>query len=87
MHVGHGYRIVRRRLGWGRQGLFLVAHPVLLWEALRMSFALRPQGSLMPSSEYLGWRFHTAYGNEASPTLSEDLAQFLRWRRTMRRTA
>ena len=71
--------------GLGRYALFLVAHPVLLWEALRMSVALRAQGSVLPSSEYLEWRFQTAYGKGASPTLSEDLAQFLRWRRTMRR--
>ena len=63
----------------------LAVRPILLWEALRMALALRKLGSLMPSSVYLDWRFHTAYGEGAPEALSEDLLGFLRWRRMMRR--
>ena len=85
MPLGHGYRMVRKRFGWGRHVLYLTARPVLLWEAVRTSLALRVRRGLVPSSEYLDWRFHTAYGQGMSATFARDLGDFLRWRRRMRR--
>jgi hypothetical protein len=76
---------MRDLLGWGRQALYLTARPVLFWEAVRTSVAFRAHRGLIPSSEYVGWRIHTAYGDGMSETLSDDLGEFLRWRRAMRR--
>lgn len=87
MLLGNGYLIMSDRLVYGRHLLALGRRPVLLWEAIRAAFAVRAHRGLIPSSEYLGWRVHTAYGDAMSPIPSEDLAAFLRWRRMMRRVA
>ena len=65
--------------------LTLVTRPVLLWEALRVSVAMRRHRGFLPSSEYIAWRIHTAYGDGMSETRQEDLASYLMWRRRMRR--
>jgi hypothetical protein len=70
--------------GLVRDLLTLVARPVLLWEALRVSVAMRRHRGFLPSSEYIAWRFHTAYGDGMSETRQEDLASYLSWRRRMR---
>lgn len=62
----------------------LITRPVLLWEALRVSVAMRRHRGFLPSSEYIAWRFHTAYGYGMSETRQEDLASYLLWRRRMR---
>lgn len=85
--MGHGYRIVRNRLGIGRHLLALIRRPILLWEAARVSVAFRTHRGLFPSSEYLDWRFHTAYGDDMSAVVVEDTIAFLGWRRRMRRVA
>ncbi len=73
-----------QRLGL-RTGLWsLIRTPLLLWEAARAGVAMRGRGRLMPSPHYLAWRMHTAYGDDAGLARSEDLAAFLRWRRSMR---
>ena len=73
-----------QRLGL-RTGLWrLIRTPVLLWEALRAGVAMRGRDRLTPSPHYLAWRMHTAYGDDAAPVRSEDLATYLRWRRAMR---
>jgi hypothetical protein len=71
-------------LGPGKGLLTLVARPVLLWEALRVSVAMRRHGGFLPSSDYIAWRVHTAYGDGMSETRQEDVASYLRWRRRMR---
>jgi hypothetical protein len=65
----------------------LLGHPVLLWEALRTAVAFRAHRGFLPSSEYLDWRFHTAYGDDMSPVTVDDTIEFLRWRRLMRAVA
>ncbi len=73
-----------QRLGL-RTGLWsLFRTPTLLWEAVRAAIAMRGRDRLSPSSQYLAWRMHTAYGDDAVTARSEDLATFLRWRRVMR---
>ncbi|MGI9609020.1 MAG: hypothetical protein ACR2NL_01870, partial [Acidimicrobiia bacterium] len=71
----------------GSHLLVLIRKPVLVWEAIRASFAMRGHGGLRPSSDYLDWRVHTAYGDSMSQVTSEDLMAFLSWRRRMRLTA
>jgi len=73
------------RLGLGRNLPALARRPVLMWEALRAIFAMRSHRRLFPSSNYLNWRVHTAYGDVMSQTPSEDLLSFLAWRRLMRK--
>jgi hypothetical protein len=68
--------------GWG--WLNLLRHPALLGEALRAGVSMRAHGRFLPSSVYLDWRVHTAYGSGMSETRQEDLESYLRWRRRMR---
>jgi hypothetical protein len=70
--------------GLGKDLLTLVARPVLLWEALRVGAAMRRHRGFLPSSVYIAWRFHTAYGDGMSETRQEDLTSYLSWRRKMR---
>jgi hypothetical protein len=74
-----------QRLGLNAGLLPLARRPILLWEAIRASFAMRSRGSLTPSADYLAWRLHTAYGDDASSVNPEDLAAYLGWRRMMRK--
>lgn len=53
-------------------------------EAVRSYWSVRRRGGLGASSTYLGWRAYTAYG-AAGPLHAEDLVDFLRWRRAMRK--
>ncbi len=87
LFAGNGYRMISNRLGLGRHALVLARRPVLLWEAVRAGFALRSHRGLRPSSDYLNWRVHTAYGDSMSQPTSEDLVAYLAWRRLMRRVA
>lgn len=64
--------------------LALLGRPVLLWEAVRAGCAMRAHGGLLPSSKYLDWRVHTAYGSGMSETRQEDVESYLLWRRRMR---
>jgi hypothetical protein len=82
--MGNGYRIMNLNLGLGRTLAALFVRPVLLWEAVRALAAVRVHRGLVPSSDYLHWRVHTAYGDAMSKTTSEDLIKFLDWRRLMR---
>lgn len=72
------------RLGLGGTVARLAVRPVLLWEALRAFIGMRAHGGLRPSSGYLRWRAHTAYGDGMSGIRHDDLVTFLRWRRRMR---
>lgn len=65
----------------------LLARPILAWEALRTSVALRRRGRLGVSPDYLAWRLTTAYGSSEHPMEPGDLIDFLRWRRSMRAMA
>jgi hypothetical protein len=46
---------------------------------------MRSRGGVTPSPDYLAWRLHTAYGDDASSVPPEDLAAYLGWRRMMRK--
>jgi hypothetical protein len=70
--------------GLGKFVLALAGRPILLWEALRAGFAMRRQGGMAPSADYLAWRFQTAYGDQAEAATPGDLASYLSWRRRMR---
>ena len=83
--MGKGYRSMGKRLGLGGGLLALVARPVLFWEAIRAALAMRSRGGVTPSPDYLAWRLHTAYGDDASSVPPEDLAAYLGWRRMMRK--
>ena len=76
--------VMRIGLGLDRGLLTLVGRPVLLWEAIRAGAAMRRLGGVLPSSDYVAWRIHTAYGDGPSETRHEDLASYLSWRRRMR---
>lgn len=71
-------------LGFGGVLLALTRRPVLLWEAFRAGFAMRAHRGVLPSSVYIDWRFHTAYGAGMSETRHEDVESYLKWRRRMR---
>ncbi len=62
----------------------LFHEPLLLWEGVRTAFGMRRRRRLAPSAAYLGWRAHTAYGDEKAVVSSSDLVHYLRWRREMR---
>ncbi|MDH3462324.1 MAG: hypothetical protein OEM32_01700 [Acidimicrobiia bacterium] len=85
MGLGNGYRLMDWGVAMGRAVAALLRRPVLLWEAFRAGLAVRAHGRLRPSAQYLHWRVHTAYGNHMSETTADDLIQFLKWRRQMRR--
>lgn len=74
-----------QRLGLSSGVLTLARRPVLLWEAIRAALAMRARGGVTPSPDYLAWRLHTAYGDDASSVRPEDLAAYLGWRRMMRK--
>ncbi|MGA7228592.1 MAG: hypothetical protein WBZ40_13075 [Acidimicrobiia bacterium] len=61
-----------------------IRRPVLFWEAIRAFFAMRSHRGLFPSSSYVDWRVHTAYGDGMSGIRQDDLIEFLAWRRRMR---
>lgn len=75
---------MRARFAYSRALRALVRHPVLLWEAIRTSLAMRRRGGVRPASPYLEWRLHTAYGGQVADAPTADLVDFLRWRRSMR---
>jgi hypothetical protein len=58
--------------------------PGLIIEGIRAFLGNRRRGRILPSSSYLAWRSHTAYGSVA-PVATDDLIEFLAWRRSMRR--
>lgn len=79
MSVGFGFGLGNRRAL-----LVLIRRPVLLWEAVRAGIAMRAHGGVLPSSAYIAWRVHTAYGGGMSETRQDDLESYLLWRRRMR---
>jgi hypothetical protein len=74
-----------QRLGLRGGLLTLLRRPVLLWEAIRAGWAMRSRGGVTPNPDYLAWRLHTAYGEDATSVSPEDLAAYLGWRRMMRK--
>lgn len=64
----------------------LFRRPLLLIEAMRTYFAMRRRRRLTPSRAYLRWRAFTAYGEQNAAFESDDVIDFLEWRRRHRRT-
>ncbi|GEM_PF-2168556 len=79
-----GSNVVTARLGLGGHLKALIREPLLWSEAVRAVFAMRRLGRFLPSSAYLDWRTHTAYGDSKASITSIDMAHYLRWRREMR---
>ncbi len=72
-------------MGFGRDAILaLVRHPLLLFEAVRTSFAMRRKGGLGLAGPYLSWRNVTAYGDDLATISAQDLLNYLSWRREMR---
>ena len=72
------------RLGLGEILKELLRRPFLLIEAMRSFLATRRRGRVKPGTAYLAWRSYTAYGDHGAPFRTEDLIQFLDWRRRLR---
>ncbi|MGH8913573.1 MAG: hypothetical protein ACRDZM_03560 [Acidimicrobiia bacterium] len=81
---GSGDRLMSDGYGFGGGLPALIRRPILLWEAIRTGFAMRAHRGLFPSSVYVDWRVHTAYGAGMSETRQADLESYLLWRRRMR---
>lgn len=64
--------------------LALVRRPLLLFEAMRTSIAMRRKGGFGPARPYLSWRRVTAYGDDMTTISAHDLLNYLSWRREMR---
>lgn len=65
-------------------------NPRVAVDLLSMSWAFRRRGWWrvapflpLPDRNYLDWRLHTAYGDEASVPPVEDVLRFARWRREL----
>ena len=71
------------KLGVGGLIWPLAVKPRLWGEAWRAARSVRRKGRFGPSTAYLNWRSHTAYG-EAMPVPARDFLDFLEWRRRMR---
>jgi hypothetical protein len=61
----------------------IVRHPGVTVEAIRAAFGLR--GPAAARSAYLDWRALTAYGDPEHVTPPDEMADYLRWRRRVRR--
>ncbi len=74
-----------KRLGLGELLKELTRRPLLLIEAVRSFFATRRRRRLRPARAYLAWRSYTAYGDASGSFRTEDMVQFLAWRRRLRK--
>jgi hypothetical protein len=61
----------------------LMRRPMLAAESVRALVSVRNRARPWPSRNYLGWRMHTAYG-EDSALDTADFIHYLEWRRQMR---
>lgn len=62
----------------------LMRGPMLAAESVRTLMSVRRRARPWPSREYLGWRIHTAYGDDVALD-TKDFIHYLEWRRRMRR--
>lgn len=65
--------------------LTVIRHPSVWWEALRVIWAVSTNAVPVPHEPYLRWRALTAYGDADQPFRPDDLLEYLRWRKRMRR--
>lgn len=73
-------------------GLRALVRPRLALDLLRLAWAFRKRHWYkqfpfmpLPSREYMRWRMHTAYGDEAAVPPTSDVIRFARWRREVMR--
>lgn len=71
----------------------IVRHPVLAAEAVRLALATATRGWIRrppflprPEPTYRDWRLSTAYGSSNTQPSTREMVEYLRWRRTMRKT-
>jgi hypothetical protein len=62
----------------------LMRRPALAAESVRALMSVRRRARPWPSSDYLGWRLHTAYGDGQTALEMNDFIHYLEWRRRMR---
>jgi hypothetical protein len=55
----------------------------LAWSMRRRGWYRSAPFVPLPPPEYLGWRMHTAYGDEAAVPSVEDVLRLARWRREL----
>ncbi|CAN5803500.1 hypothetical protein BH23ACT5_BH23ACT5_11590 [soil metagenome] len=58
--------------------------PRMIGEVLRSGWAFRARGGILPARDLVRWRTATAYGSAEAAVRVEDLAAFLKWRKTVR---
>lgn len=61
----------------------LMRRPMLAAESVRALVSVRHRARPWPSRNYLGWRMHTAYGDDSALDTG-DFIHYLEWRRQMR---
>lgn len=76
-------RVVGRALGRPR---LVVALLGAAWRFRRRGWWHRPPFLPLPPGDYLEWRVHTAYGDEARSPEPVELERYLRWANRMHRT-
>jgi hypothetical protein len=75
-------RVAARALVRPRLLLLLVA---TAWRFRRRGWFRKPPFLPIPPAEYMAWRQHTAYGDEARTTSPAELEAYVRWAARMRR--
>jgi hypothetical protein len=63
--------------------------PLLLgaaWRFRRRRWYLRPPFLPVPSTEYMRWRLHTAFGDEKAQPDVDQLEAYLKWTRSMQKS-
>jgi hypothetical protein len=74
-------RVAARALVRPRLLLILLA---TAWKFRRRGWYRQPPFLPLPPAEYMRWRQHTAYGEEARTTSAEELEAYVRWAARMR---
>lgn len=79
MHYG---RLLRRFAGLAlRHPLLVVPLLTAAWRFRRRNWYRHAPFLPLPPAEYVAWRLHTAYGDEAAIPPARDLARYLAWSR------
>jgi hypothetical protein len=76
------WRVVARGLLSPRM---LILLPRAAWHFRRRHWYRRPPFLPLPSAEYMRWRLHTAFGDEAVAPSTRSLESYLRWTERMRK--
>jgi hypothetical protein len=63
----------------------LILLPRAAWRFRRRHWYRRPPFLPLPSAEYMRWRLHTAFGDEAVAPSPHNLESYLRWTEWMQK--